>query len=153
MKNTQLLKEKLLKACFQFVENKMQMITKTIASNQQALQSETKSSAGDKHETGRAMLQLEIEKAGQQFKGVQQMKETLSKIELSNDSKNVHLGSLVLTNQGNYFIAISAGMMQLEDAEFFVISTISPIGKLLLGSSKGSVIEFNSKQIKVQNIL
>ena len=33
-----------------------------------ALESESKSSAGDKHETGRAMIQLEREKLGEQIK-------------------------------------------------------------------------------------
>ena len=56
------IKEELLKKCHQFVNNRLQNIEETISSNQTALQSETKSSAGDKHETGRAMLQLEMEK-------------------------------------------------------------------------------------------
>ena len=37
---------------------------KSILELQQSLDSETKSSAGDKHETGRAMLQIDLEKAG-----------------------------------------------------------------------------------------
>ncbi len=42
--------------------------------NKKALFSETKSSAGDKHETGRAMLQLEMEKTSQQLAVINQMK-------------------------------------------------------------------------------
>ena len=54
-----------------FVNNRLQTVQDTLFhSNQKALQSETKSSAGDKHETGRAMLQLEMEKAGQQLSGI-----------------------------------------------------------------------------------
>ena len=55
-------KQKLFNACKEFVQDKLSTIEKTIQSNKSALNSETKSSAGDKHETGRAMLQLEMEK-------------------------------------------------------------------------------------------
>ena len=58
----------------------MDTVEQIISSNQKALQSETKSSAGDKHETGRAMLQLEIEKASQQFKAIRDMRTVLANI-------------------------------------------------------------------------
>ena len=61
------IKEVLFKECEDFVNKRLQTVEDIISSNQKALQSETKSSAGDKHETGRAMLQLEMEKAGQQL--------------------------------------------------------------------------------------
>ena len=64
------IKQQLYKHCQEFVNQKLDTIQKTILSNKEALNSETKSSAGDKHETGRAMLQLEMEKAGQQLKVV-----------------------------------------------------------------------------------
>jgi hypothetical protein len=73
------IKEVLLKQCALIVNNRLETVEKIISSNQKALQSETKSSAGDKHETGRAMLQLEIEKASQQFIAIQEMKLASSK--------------------------------------------------------------------------
>ena len=45
-----------------FIESRLKTIEKAIFELQQSLDSETKSSAGDKHETGRAMLQIELEK-------------------------------------------------------------------------------------------
>ena len=72
----------------------MDTVEQIISSNQKALQSETKSSAGDKHETGRAMLQLEIEKASQQFKAIRDMRTVLAKIDLVKESKTAHLGSV-----------------------------------------------------------
>ena len=85
------IKQKLLEACFHFVENKHKTISNSIASNKNDLFSETKSSAGDKHETGRAMIQLEMEKAGQQLAIVNQMKEVLVKISIENTSKVICL--------------------------------------------------------------
>ena len=146
------IKEELLKKCHQFVNNRLQNIEETISSNQAALQSETKSSAGDKHETGRAMLQLEMEKAGQQLANIQQMKETLAKIDVTNKSTNAHLGSLIKTNTGNYFLSISAGQLKVDNELYFAVSVSSPIGKLLLGKSVNEQVMFNSKNIKLLSI-
>ncbi|MDO6425302.1 hypothetical protein, partial [Saccharophagus degradans] len=74
---------------------------------QEDLNSETKSSAGDKHETGRAMLQLEMEKLGQQYQTVLTQKNVLQKIDVS-VKKKAQVGSLVGTTSGlNYFLATS----------------------------------------------
>ncbi len=143
------LKEALVKECENFIENKLKTINDTISSNQQSLQSETKSSAGDKHETGRAMLQLEIEKAGKQLSSVQKMKETLSKIDIANTSTKVHLGSIVYTNNVNYFISIPAGELITPTEKYYAVSPYSPIGKLLLGKQKNDDIYFNKIKIKL----
>ena len=146
------IKELLLEQCKEFVEKRLQNIKATISSNQKALQSETKSSAGDKHETGRAMLQLEMEKAGQQLAAVLQMKELLPKINTANSSKTIHLGSIVETNTANYFLAISAGKLVAGDKTYFAVSSLSPIGKLLLGKQEKEVLFFNGKKIEIQSV-
>jgi len=50
-------KEHLSEFCQEYVDGRILRIQNSIESIQQSLSSETKSSAGDKHETGRAMLQ------------------------------------------------------------------------------------------------
>ena len=147
------IKQQLLHLCQDFVQNKIDVLEATIKSSKEALNSETKSSAGDKHETGRAMLQLEMEKAGQQLLEVQKMKNQLQRIDLSVTSERVSLGSLVNTNLGRYFIAISQGQIKVENKSYFVISSQSPIGKLLLGKSVNEVVYFRSQEIKIQEIL
>jgi exonuclease VII small subunit len=134
------IKTTLYNQCEKFVNNRLQTIQEIISSNQKALQSETKSSAGDKHETGRAMLQLEMEKAGQQLQGVLQMKETLAKMDVSKNSSIVHLGSLVKTTQATYFLSISAGKLVVDGENYFAVSVSSPIGNLLLGKKEKEVV-------------
>ncbi|OIQ41370.1 MAG: 3-oxoacyl-ACP synthase [Bacteroidetes bacterium MedPE-SWsnd-G1] len=146
-------KNLLFEACQEFVQSKLNTIEQTIQSNKNALHSETKSSAGDKHETGRAMLQLEMEKAGQQLVEVQKMQEQLSKIELDSDHNNVHLGSLVYTSSGTFFIAISKGQIKIGNEIYFAISSQSPIGKLLMGKSENEEIEFRGQRTKILNIV
>jgi len=146
------IKKELYKKCETFVNNRLQTIQDIISSNQSALQSETKSSAGDKHETGRAILQLEIEKAGQQLHFISQMKETLSKIKLEKTSTIAHLGSLVKTKNETYFLSISAGQLTVNNTQYFSVSVSSPIGKLLLGKQEKEAVTFNGKQVEIINI-
>jgi len=146
------IKKELYNQCISFVNKRLQTIEDTISLNQNALQSEIKSSAGDKHETGRAMLQLEMEKAGQQLSGVSQMKHVLAKIDVSKSSKTAHLGSLIFTNKVNYFLSISAGKLTVLGLDFFAISVVSPIGILLLGKKVREEIVFNDLVIKIQKI-
>ncbi|MDG1744010.1 MAG: 3-oxoacyl-ACP synthase [Polaribacter sp.] len=146
------IKEVLFKQCVLIVNNRMGTVEEIISSNQKALQSETKSSAGDKHETGRAMLQLEIEKASQQLKGINQMKITLAKIDVFKQHKIAHLGSIIETNHGNYFLSISAGKLTIYDKNYFAVSTFSPIGKRLLGKKTGEQFTFNGSTTKIVTI-
>ncbi|PQJ79890.1 3-oxoacyl-ACP synthase [Polaribacter porphyrae] len=146
------IKKELLHKCKEFVDNRLKTVQETISSHQKALQSETKSSAGDKHETGRAMLQLEMEKASQQLSNIYQMKETLAKINVSKTSNIAHLGSIIETNVANYFLSISAGQLVVAKKMYFAVSVSSPIGKLLLGKRENAKIFFNQKAVVINSI-
>lgn len=146
------LKEDLFKQCKLYVEKREQTIVKIMSSNKKALLSETKSSAGDKHETGRAMLQLEMEKAGQQLKGIHLMKETIAKTSLKNNNV-ISLGSVVKTNKANYFLCISAGQLNFESETFFGVSVSSPIGKQLLGKRVNNEIVFNGNKFIIKEVI
>ncbi|MFQ3182909.1 MAG: hypothetical protein ACI9Z4_002524 [Polaribacter sp.] len=146
-------KEGLFKQCEAFLNKRLQTVEAVISSNQKALQSETKSSAGDKHETGRAMLQLEMEKAGQQLAGIKQMKETLAKLAVLKTSKNACLGSIIVTDNGCYFLSISAGQLVVADKIYFAISISSPMGTLLLGKQENEEVVFNGKIILINAII
>ena len=147
-----MVKEALLSKCNNFVNNKLATIETIMSENRIALEQESKSSAGDKHETGRAMLHLEMEKASQQLGVAKQMNELLDKIQLNSVSKKIKLGSLITTDQEIYFLSISAGEISLGDKLYYAISPSSPIGSLLIGKEKGEKILLNSKVITVLSI-
>lgn len=145
-------KEVLFNTCVEFVNKRAKTVASIIRSNQKALTSETKSSAGDKHETGRAMLQLEMEKASLQLEGIYTMELTLKKINIKDSATIVRLGSLVITNKTNYFMAISAGKITIDNQLYYAISTSSPIGKLLLGKTIGDTFIFNNKTLAINGV-
>lgn len=147
------IKQHLYNQCFEFVENRLQTIQHTINEIQKSLTTETKSSAGDKHETGRAMLQLEREKAGHQLAEIDKVKAALSKIDLDKSSKTIGLGSVVYTTQHNYFIAISAGKLKVKNDLFYAISPNTPIGKLLMGKTVNDGIVFSEQVFSIVEVL
>ena len=152
MKNRSI-KTQLLQLCNQSLEMRLQSVLAVIEDIKQSLQSETKSSAGDKHETGRAMLQLEREKAGHQLAEIEKTKQILSKINTESTSKNIGLGSVVFTTTSNYFISISTGELKVENETFYAISANTPIGQLLLGKSIGDEVVFRNMSFKITKIL
>ena len=146
------LKKALYKACLDFVEQRAATVNEIMASNQKSLESETKSSAGDKHETGRAMLQLEMEKASQQLASITEMQEVLSRMNISNHSVTAKTGSLIFTSYGNYFLAIGLGTVNIGPEQLYVVSLSSPIGAVLKGKKAGDSVLFNGKKILIEQI-
>ena len=147
-KTSKHIKQKLFSACKDFVAEKEQTIEGIITSYKNSLASETKSSAGDKHETGRAMLQLEMEKASQQLSEIHKMKATLERINIQKNAERATLGSIISTEKFNYFLGISVGKVVVDGTEYFLVSTNSPIGKQLLGIEKGVTIPLNNQVVE-----
>ncbi|MGK0253566.1 MAG: transcription elongation GreA/GreB family factor [Mariniflexile sp.] len=147
------IKEILYLKCLSFVENRFNTIQNTINEIQESLTSETKSSAGDKHETGRAMLQLEREKAGNQLAEIQKVKEHLSKINISNTLEFIGLGSMVYTNKNNYFMAISAGELKADSELFYAISPKTPMGQLLMGKGVNATVVFMDTKFTITKVI
>ncbi|PHQ61752.1 MAG: 3-oxoacyl-ACP synthase [Maribacter sp.] len=145
-------KQTLFLFCQTFVEDRIARIQKGISSIQEAMFSETKSSAGDKHETGRAMLQLEREKLGQQLSEIEKVRQILYKVPTENKAAIIGLGSLVKTSQAYYYLAISAGEFKGKKPSVFCISSATPIGRLLVGKSVADVVVFNGQEIKILEI-
>ena len=153
MKENLKIKEALYASCIEFIEDRLQTIQNTIRDIQGSLTSETKSSAGDKHETGRAMLQLEREKAGNQLSEIQKVKEALSKMDIYKNLTNIGIGSVVYTSKSNYFIAISAGEILVGNEQFYAISASTPIAKLLLSKQEGDCISFRNQNFEIIKVI
>ena len=124
------------------IENLERLIDETRASN-----NETKSSMGDKFETSREMVQQEINTLQIQLNENRNARNSLKQIN-TNLHQTIGLGSLVETDKGLFYIAVSLGEIIFNEKKIFVISTESPLGKILFGMKKGEEISLNNmKQI------
>src|SRR5690606_2798056 len=119
---------------------------------QESLDSETKNSTGDKHETGRAMVQLEQEKLAQQFMELEKIKNILQRVDVRKRTETIGLGSLAKTTAADYFIAISAGAFKQEGKPMYGISQEAPIAQLLMGKKKGETFVFNGNSHTVLEV-
>ncbi|MDC3276014.1 GreA/GreB family elongation factor [Flavobacteriaceae bacterium] len=139
-----MIKKTLFDHCKAHLEKKMGVLEQQKKSLQKDLTSETKSSAGDKHETGRAMIQLEREKLGNQIREIELNYQRLNTIKDVKTSTIISLGSIIFTDKANYFIAIAADFCEVNSKVFYCISSQSPIGKLLIGKKINESIMINN---------
>ncbi len=139
-------------ACLEKVEYKIKICQKELNQILHDLSNETKSSAGDKYEVGRAMLQIEREKFGRQLQELEQLQALIKLISTEQNHERIQLGSLVQTSQFNYFISVSLGEIQLGDFSFYAISKQTPVAQELLGKVSGDHVSFRNSSFEIQQI-
>ncbi|WP_304139602.1 transcription elongation factor [Mesonia mobilis] len=147
------MREKLLAKCADYVEERVSRLQSSIKDLEHDLGNETKSSAGDKYETSREMMNTEINKLQNQLQSFKKLKEVLAVIENRKASTTVQLGSIVKTSAANYFISIPVGEIMVEEEKFYAIGLNSPIGKLLFGKQEGEKFIFQQKEFSIKKIL
>jgi transcription elongation GreA/GreB family factor len=133
--------------------SKIESIESYIVSTKESRDNNTKSSAGDKHETARAMMQIELDNNQKQLQQYLALKEDLNKINLDRTYTSIEFGSLVITDKGNYFISIGIGKIEIDNEPVFAISLASPIGQQMKGKQKGDFVTFNGNQLQIIDIV
>lgn len=117
-------------------------------------QNETKSSAGDKYETGRAMLQQEYDKVNSQKERWELMILQLDQIKTFTIADKVVSGSLVVTTIGSFYISIPLGKIDsLESQKLYAISLDSPMSKSLIGHSVSDTVRLNGREFEILEIM
>jgi len=129
------------------------VLENTIADLKKSRDNETKSSAGDKFETGRAMMQAEMDRFAIQANKTQQAINDLSQIDISKTDQKIALGSLVVTSNGNYFIGIGYGKIEIEQNSYYTISLASPVGQLFKDKTVGSVVQHLKNIFEILEII
>ena len=147
------LKQQLYLLCGEYITNREAEIKKVIAEAREAAANETKSSAGDKYETGRETMQQEIDLNITRLNELGKLKQTMERIIPEQTSGTVAPGSVVRTSSGNYYIAIGAGKLKIGDNIYYAISLESPIGEKLAGQKAGYAFEFNNRKITIENVV
>lgn len=147
-----MIKKRLFNHCKAHLEKKMDILEQQKKRLHKDLTSETKSSAGDKHETGRAMIQLEREKLGNQIHEIELNYQKLNTIKDVKTSTIISLGSLIFTDKANYYISVAADSCEVNSKVFYCISSQSPIGKLLIGKKINESIIFNDRESTILEI-
>ncbi len=146
------IRAKLYQACQDFIENRKATATLALQQAVEASNDDTKSSAGDKYETTREMMQQEIDRNKKMLIDAGLLEQSLKQIALHQYNGTIQLGSLVFTNRGNFYLAIGAGKIDIDGETYYAISLGSPLGIKLQNKEKGNMFEFNALPYTILNV-
>lgn len=141
-------KAKILELVKSKISEKIGNLERLIAETR-ASSNDTKSSMGDKYETGREMLQQEINNLQLQLN-----ENLIHQNFLKNVNTNPHQmignGTLVESDAGIFYISVSAGEITFENRKIYAVSSDSPISKAMMGKKVGDEFVVNglNRQIK-----
>ena len=113
---------------------------------------ESKSSAGDKYETARAMGQLDRDMHARQYEQARQERTVLERVSENDATERIAVGTLVKTTDSWYFIAVSVGAVAVEGTTVLAVSAASPVGKVLVGRQVGDSFVFQGKNQQIEAI-
>jgi hypothetical protein len=129
--------------CLLVLHERINKVEESIADMRLSSQSDTKRSAGDKHETGRAMAQLEIEKQQVSLGDLISMLAVLKRLDPQRMHERAGEGALVRTDRGLFYISVGLGRVFVDDQEVMVISAQAPLATLLKATPVGGIAAFN----------
>ena len=146
-------KNELFQFCKQNIEDKIVKINQYILSLEQSRDADGKSTVGDKYETNRAMMQIEIEKAHTQLINANQLKLTLAQLETKKNKESASNGALLKTSEGFFLIGVGLGKVTFKEITLLCISLEAPFTKIILHKKKGDSFFFNQKQGYIEEIV
>lgn len=145
-------KQKIYDHYQQLLHNKITALQKVLNDLKDSGSNETKSTAGDKHETALAMLQIEQASKRAQMDDLLAQKAVLNKIDPVVKTVQVVIGSLVKTSSNYFFISVPLGKAVIDQQNVIALSAQSPLGKILMGLKKGENVSFNQTQYFIEEI-
>ena len=146
------LKQKIYNHYLQVIHDKVAMLQNILTDLKESGSNETKSTAGDKHETALAMLQIEQANTRGQLQEALTQKAALEKINPALSASIVLNGSLVKTNRGYLFVSIALGKTVIENITVIALSPQSPLGQKLMGLKVGEVAVINTMYYTIEVI-
>ncbi|MBA2762931.1 MAG: hypothetical protein H0U39_13435 [Segetibacter sp.] len=145
-------KEQVYKHCLELVNNKTYVLRQTLNDLVESASNESKSTAGDKHETALAMLQIEQENTSKQLETLLSQKLLLEKIIPVIQSKQVAKGALVKTNKGYFYVSIALGKIIVEGIPVIALSPQSPLGSKLIGLTANGTTTVNGITYLIESV-
>ena len=146
-------KNNVYEACIQQLVDKIAYLQAALNDLTEGAENDAKSSAGDKHETSRAMMQIEHEKISKQLSDTLLQKSNIEQIDLTFKSPTIGTGSLLKTNKGYLFMSAALGKINVNGKDVITLSMQSPLGQKLAGLKTGSLTEINGTQYIIEEVL
>ncbi|NJM94053.1 MAG: 3-oxoacyl-ACP synthase [Cytophagales bacterium] len=146
------LKPEIYTECLAQLDARIHMAKESIKMVQEGVEEETKSSAGDKFETGIEMFYVELEKHHNMLKEAQNMKDIMLQFSPSKFTEDVQHGSLIRTDRGLFYLTVALGKIKAAGTDVLVISPSSPLGSQLLGKTPSQSVSINGQHFSIQEV-
>ena len=146
------IKKQILNKIIEIIDSRIESTKMALAAAKESRDNETKCSVGDKYETSRTMMQLEVEKNRVLLNQTLNIKNKLTQIKVNNKHNSVEFGCLVKTSYENYFISFAIGKIEIDNEQYYCISLVSPVGNLLKNKKAGDRIKFQGREIIILEI-
>jgi transcription elongation GreA/GreB family factor len=146
------LKENIYNHYLQVINDRISSVKQLLSDLKETGSNETKSTAGDKHETALAMIQIEQANTLAQLQDLLEKKSALEKINPLLSAPKVVIGSLIKTSRGYLYMSIALGKATINDIIITTVSPKSPLGLKLMGLTVGDVAEINCNIYCIENI-
>lgn len=145
-------KENAYKICIELLNKKINEQRQILNELKQSASNETKSTAGDKHETALAMLQIEQENTNKQLENLLLQKLQMLKINPAVKAVQISPGTLVKTNKEYLFLSIALGKIKVEGVRVVTLSPQSPLGSKLVGLNVNETVTVNGTNYFIESI-
>ena len=132
-----------------YLDKRMQTSLDAMNAAQESANGESKSSAGDKYETSRAMGQLDRDMHARMYQQTLEERKLVERIDESLIYKKGALGAFLKTTMGDFFLSVSIGNINVDEKPIMIISPQSPVGALLMGKIVGDKFSFRGKEAEI----
>ncbi|MEX1189056.1 MAG: 3-oxoacyl-ACP synthase [Bacteroidia bacterium] len=146
------LKQDVIDTCRDLLKSRQLELQKDEESARESAASETKSSAGDKHETSRELIHRDREIITQSLNELSKQLLELDKAQDAASSDLIRLGSIVKTSLGYFFLGPSLGFVNSNDLKVACVSVSAPIALVILGKSAGESVNFRGNILKIESV-
>ena len=143
------IKQQAYEIVLQQMQQKIAALEQSLLDIKESISNETKSTAGDKYETARAMLHIEQENLMKQLAYALNQKNEITTVDINLVSSVIENGSLITTNFGMFFIVAAMGKIEVAGNVIITLSKNSPLGILFMGKRTGEVFEFGQRKYKI----
>ena len=146
-------RKSVLAECRCFLEARRAAYVSELESLDAAAAEETKSSAGDKYETGREMIGQARSVVERNLAEAESSLGILERMASAPGRGAVGFGSLVRTGIGWYLVGVSMGEVEVEGVKVQTTSFASPLGRTLSGKSSGDSFPWRGEETGVFDVL
>jgi transcription elongation GreA/GreB family factor len=119
---------------------------------QEAANSEEKSSAGDKYETGRAMGQLQKEMLGRQLAEYAKDVKALQSVGTDSVLEQGGAGAFIRTGGMAFFVSAGLGKQEVDGLTIVFVSPLAPLARSLQNKQAGDSIRFNGVNLVIEEV-